>query len=554
MLTAERNVELPLLLTKLSKAEREKRVAIALKVVGLADRAKHYPRQLSGGQEQRVGIARAIVTDPTLLLCDEPTGDLDRKAGDEILDLLQALNRDHGKTIVMVTHDPRAAERAKRTLHLEKGLLMEGGARMKFLPLLWSSLWRKKIRTIFTLLVDLRRVPAVRPADDDPHARSRFGVDIAGLDRLVLIHKVSLIMPLPVSYLGAAERRPRASTLASHQTWFGGVYQDPANFFAQMVVEPEPFMKIYPEFKIPPDQMQGVAGRSPGRDRRRRPGEALRLEDRRSHSDHRHDLAAEAGPGLGLQHRRDVRRRSGRRQDAVLLPLRLPRREPPRRRGPGRLVRREDRRSRRRRSEMGAKFDAMFANSSAETKTTTEKGFVEGFAKQIGDIGAIMIAILVAVLFTMLLVAANTMAQSVRERTSEVGVLKTLGFSNGVDPGRWCSANRCSIAVIGGGARPAGWRGCSSSSGDPTGGMLPIFMLPTRDVAVGAVLIVVLGLLAGAAAGRQRDEPEDHRRVEEGLTCSTGSARPSPSRCSTCAPFRSASARRASPSSALPAS
>ena len=126
VLTAERNVDLPLLLTKLSKAERKKRVAIALKVVGLSDRAKHYPRQLSGGQEQRVGIARAIVTDPTLLLCDEPTGDLDRKAGDEILELLQALNRDHGKTIVMVTHDPRAAERAKRTLHLEKGLLMEG--------------------------------------------------------------------------------------------------------------------------------------------------------------------------------------------------------------------------------------------------------------------------------------------------------------------------------------------------------------------------------------------------------------------------------------------
>jgi putative ABC transport system ATP-binding protein len=125
VLTAERNVELPLLLTNLSKAERRKRAAIALKIVGLADRAKHYPRQLSGGQEQRVGIARAIVTDPTLLLCDEPTGDLDRKAGDEILDLLQALNHDHGKTIVMVTHDPHAADRARRTLHLEKGALLE---------------------------------------------------------------------------------------------------------------------------------------------------------------------------------------------------------------------------------------------------------------------------------------------------------------------------------------------------------------------------------------------------------------------------------------------
>jgi putative ABC transport system ATP-binding protein len=128
VLTAERNVELPLLLTKLSKTQRRKHVEIALRVVGLSDRAKHYPRQLSGGQEQRVGIARAIVTDPTLLLCDEPTGDLDRKAGDEILDLLQALNREHGKTIIMVTHDPHAAERATQVLHLEKGLLMEAVA------------------------------------------------------------------------------------------------------------------------------------------------------------------------------------------------------------------------------------------------------------------------------------------------------------------------------------------------------------------------------------------------------------------------------------------
>jgi putative ABC transport system ATP-binding protein len=128
VLTAERNVELPLLLTSLGKAERRKRAAIALKVVGLADRAKHYPRQLSGGQEQRVGIARAIVNDPTLLLCDEPTGDLDRKAGDEILNLLQVLNREHGKTIVMVTHDPHAAERATRTVYLDKGTLAGAAA------------------------------------------------------------------------------------------------------------------------------------------------------------------------------------------------------------------------------------------------------------------------------------------------------------------------------------------------------------------------------------------------------------------------------------------
>jgi len=123
VLTAERNVELPLLLTHLSRADRQKHVETALGVVGLSHRLKHYPRTLSGGEQQRVGIARAIVTDPTLLLCDEPTGDLDRKSGDEILDLLQGLNRQHGKTIIMVTHDPHASARASRTVYLNKGQL-----------------------------------------------------------------------------------------------------------------------------------------------------------------------------------------------------------------------------------------------------------------------------------------------------------------------------------------------------------------------------------------------------------------------------------------------
>jgi len=123
VLTAERNVELPLLLTHLSKSERRSHVQTALEIVGLGHRTKHYPRTMSGGEQQRVGIARGIVTDPTILLCDEPTGDLDRKAGDEILDLLQALNKEHGKTIIMVTHDPLAAARAKRTVHLDKGQL-----------------------------------------------------------------------------------------------------------------------------------------------------------------------------------------------------------------------------------------------------------------------------------------------------------------------------------------------------------------------------------------------------------------------------------------------
>jgi putative ABC transport system ATP-binding protein len=127
VLTAFQNVELPLLLTKLSKSERKKHVETALLVVGLAERMKHYPRQLSGGQEQRVAIARAIVADPTFLLCDEPTGDLDRKSADEIMDLIQRLVKEFGKTVLMVTHDPVVARRADLTLHLEKGLLVEAG-------------------------------------------------------------------------------------------------------------------------------------------------------------------------------------------------------------------------------------------------------------------------------------------------------------------------------------------------------------------------------------------------------------------------------------------
>jgi len=128
MLTAQKNVELPLLLTKLGAAERKRRAAIALQLVGLADRTSHKPTELSGGQQQRVAIARAIVSDPKLLVCDEPTGDLDRQSAEDVLGLLQTLNREHGKTIIMVTHDPKAAEYARHTLHLDKGTLVEQGA------------------------------------------------------------------------------------------------------------------------------------------------------------------------------------------------------------------------------------------------------------------------------------------------------------------------------------------------------------------------------------------------------------------------------------------
>ena len=124
-LTAQKNVELPLLLTRLGSAQRKRNAEVALQLVGLADRGKHRPNELSGGQQQRVAIARAIVSDPKLLICDEPTGDLDRVSAEEILGLLQTLNRDHGKTIVMVTHDPKAADHARRTIHLDKGTLVQ---------------------------------------------------------------------------------------------------------------------------------------------------------------------------------------------------------------------------------------------------------------------------------------------------------------------------------------------------------------------------------------------------------------------------------------------
>ena len=364
---------------------------------------------------------------------------------------------------------------------------------MKFLPLLWSSLWRKKIRTIFTLLsvfvafLLFGLLMTIRGAFS-------FGVDIAGLDRLVLIHKVSLIMPLPVSYKERLAATDGVS-LVSHQSWFGGVYQDPSNFFAQMVVEPEPFMKIYPEFKIPPDQVKAWLadrqGAVVGVDLAKRFG--WKIGDRipitgtiwqpKQGQVWEFNIVGIYDGDQGV--------------DKTQFFFRYDYLDENRRQGEGLVgwyvVKIADPSQA---QQMGAKFDAMFANSSAETKTTTEKGFVEGFAKQVGDIGAIMIAILVAVLFTMLLVAANTMAQSVRERTSEMGVLKTLGFSNTAVL-TLILGESVLIAVIGGSlGLGAAW--LIVQQGDPTNGMLPIFVLPPRDVAIGAAMVVVLGLIAGA--------------------------------------------------------
>ncbi len=363
---------------------------------------------------------------------------------------------------------------------------------MKFLPLLWSSLWRKKIRTIFTLLsifiafLLFGLLMTIRGAFS-------FGVEIAGIDRLVLIHKVSLIMPLPVSYL-ARLNTTEGVTMATHNTWFGGVYQDPSNFFAQIAVEPEPFMKLYPEYQVPPEQMKAwLADRQGvmvGVDLAKRFG--WKVGDRipivgtiwqpKQGQVWEFNIAGLYDGESGI--------------DKTQFFFRYDYLDENRKQGEGLvgwyIVKIGDPGAA---QQMGATFDGMFANSSAETKTTTEKGFVEGFAKQVGDIGAIMIAITIAVLFTMILVAANTMAQSVRERTSEVGVLKTLGFSN-LSILALVLGESVLIAVIGGGlGLLAAW--AFVQQGDPTGGMLPIFVLPTRDVVLGAALVVTLGLLAG---------------------------------------------------------
>lgn len=364
---------------------------------------------------------------------------------------------------------------------------------MKFLPLLWKNLWRKKVRTFFTIgslfvaFLLFGILMTIRTA-------FTFGVEIAGLDRLVLIHKVSLIMPIPVSYQARLQATPGVE-VATHNTWFGGVYQDPANFFAQIAVDPEPFMSIYPEYVLPDDQMkawladrQGVivgadlATRFGWEVGDRIPIQATIWQPKGGGQTWEFNISGIYDGEQGI--------------DKTQFFFRYDYLDENRAGGEGLVgwyvVKIADAS---RSQEMAETFDAMFANSTAETKTTTEKGFIEGFANQVGDIGAIMISILVAVLFSFLIVAANTMAQSVRERTSEFAVLKTLGFSGG-SMLMMVLGESVFIAGLGGGlGLLVAW--LFVQGGDPTGGMLPIFVLPPRDVVVGVGLIVMMGIVAG---------------------------------------------------------
>jgi putative ABC transport system permease protein len=356
---------------------------------------------------------------------------------------------------------------------------------VRFLPLVWKNVWRRKFRTTFTLLsifmafLLFGMLMTVRTA-------FTLGVDVAGLDRLVLIHKVSLIMPLPISYEAQLLQTPGVEAVAP-QTWFGGVYQDPSNFFAQMAVKPDAFQKVYPEFRIPPDQMSAWLsdrqGAIIGRDLADRFGWEI--------GDRVPITATIWQPKQGQTWEFNVRGIYDGEDsiDKTQFFFRYDYLDENRAEGQGLVswyvIKIDDPD---RAVELSRTFDEMFANSQAETKTTTEKGFVDSFAKQIGDIGSIMIAIATTVLFMFGLVVATTMAQSVRERTSELAVLKTLGFTNGSVLGLVLAESLFITSVGGGLGLLAAW--LIVQRGDPTGGMLAIYTLPSSDLALGSMAAV----------------------------------------------------------------
>ena len=262
VLNAFENVELPLLLTKLSRKERRQHVETALKVVNLSDRMDHYPRQLSGGQEQRVAIARAIVSDPNILVADEPTGDLDAKSGDEILELLRRLNQEFGKTIVMVTHDPKAAgarppHDPSRQRNPPRGRAdrdRDDEGRMKYLRLIWKNVFRKKLRTTLTassivlvLVLIVILTSLLQAMQADPSGGK-------GSNRLVVQHATGLGNFLPLSQRQRIEQIPGVVAV-SPEIWFGGVYKDdrPENWIGQLSADPDIYFdKIFDDATIDP--------------------------------------------------------------------------------------------------------------------------------------------------------------------------------------------------------------------------------------------------------------------------------------------------------------
>ena len=364
---------------------------------------------------------------------------------------------------------------------------------MKFLPLIWRNLLRRKVRTTFTLLsifvafVLYAFLMTIRTAFS-------MGVEMAGVDRLMMMHKVSLIQLLPISYMRQIQSTPGVK-LASHNTWFGGTYQDNANQFAVIAVDPEPHLKLYPEFKVPREQvtmwLADRQGALVGRDVATRYGWKI--------GDKVPIRATIWVPKQGSTwyFNIDGIYDGDKTVDKTNFFFRYDYFDENRRGAYGMvgwyIIRIDDPSHA---AEMATKLDAQFANSPAETKTSTEKAFLQGFVNQVGDVGAIMVAILVAVLFSILLVTANTMAQAVRERTNELAVLKTLGFSNGLVLALVLAESLFMAVLAGGLALGVAW--AFVSRGTLNSAFLPVFVLRGRDVFIGVVLSALLGTLAGA--------------------------------------------------------
>jgi putative ABC transport system permease protein len=360
---------------------------------------------------------------------------------------------------------------------------------MRFLPLVWSNLKRRKVRTVLTSLsilvafVLFGLLMAIRSAFS-------YGAEVAGADRLMMFHKASFSQPLPLAHQAEIAATPGVAAV-THATWFGGVYQDPKNRFVQLAVDGESFLEMHPDYVLPSDQRKAwLANRTGcivGRDLAKRFGwkvgerVPLRRPDGSAWAftiDGIYDSLKEGtSPNQMFIHYAHLNEGRGRDRDHVGWYL-------VRVADPAHAV------------ELAEALDARFANSAYETKTATEKAFLQAWAHQIGDIGKVMIAVLGTVLFTILLVAGNTMAQSFRERTSELAVLKTLGFTDGRILGLTLLE---SLLLAGGsGALALALTWLIVQRGDPTGGLLPSFSLGTRDFIVGCGLVLGLGLAAGA--------------------------------------------------------
>ncbi len=366
---------------------------------------------------------------------------------------------------------------------------------MRFLPLIWHDLMRRKIRTIFTVLSILVAFMLYGYLSALA-AGFTAGVDFADADRLVLIHKVSLIQPLPISYHARILATPGVVD-ACHFTFFGGVYQKPSNFFMQMPVEPECLLRLYPEYLLPDaqkkawlaDRTGAIVGRATANRFGWKVGDRIPLQATiwRQKSgqltwtftlDGIFDGAQKGTDTTGFFFHYDYFDEARWFGEGLV----------------GWYVIRVDKAEHA--ADVARRLDAMFANSPEETKTAPEKAFAQAFVNQIGDLGLIIRSILGAVFFTLLLVAANTMAQSVRERTSEMAVMKTVGFTNaGVLA--LVLAESCCLAVVGGGLGLA-LVGLLTRAGDPTNGLIPGFILRGSDVATGVALVFCLGLVAGA--------------------------------------------------------